>query len=107
MRTYSLPLTRYHLVHKLQVLFPSFPFGEGGADVSRRHLPSGKEVKLPMPFVGAAISPYDFALRVSTQPVLRSRAWMLGFSSTPITKAFSGGFSYNPTMSAARGQTAG
>jgi hypothetical protein len=52
----------YHLVHKLQELFPSFQLREGGAYFSRRHLQSRKQVERPVPFVGAAVSPHDFAL---------------------------------------------
>ena len=48
-----------------------------------------------------------FLFRVSTYPILRSSACIVGFSSTAITMALSGGFKYSQIISAAFAENSG
>ena len=71
------------------------------------HIQSGKQGSGPVALVTVAEAVHGLSIGRRRNPWARSSAWMWGFSSTESSRAFSGGFIYRPTTSAAFGPNSG
>src|SRR5450631_3545786 len=96
------------LIHEVEKLSPAAALVMTGLYGSAEHIKSRKKRRGSVAFI-AVREAGERALPLGSriQPCARSSAWIAGFSSTLKTSAFSGGFKYSPTTSAALAANSG